>query len=214
MGLSLGILFRIFLALILSFACYAQKSDPVSDVVFWAKALRGTKGSLVAGNKKFSRDCSNFVRASYYGALGKDLFEEAVQAGIYGEVRKEVSGGNLGVVALYRLFKRKYQLSQKPKRGDIVFFDNTYDRNRNKKWDDPLSHAGIVTDIQSDGTVVFIHGGTSRGIEEGFLHLEYPGELKKSGKRINSYIQRSYIWSKERKLSGELVRAFGRVKKS
>lgn len=183
------------------------------NVVLWAKALKGTKGALVARDKKFSRDCSNFVRASYYGALGKDLFEESVRSGIYSEVSREFSGGNLGVIALYRLFQKKYHLGKRPRLGDIVFFDNTYDRNSNKKWDDPLSHAGIVTEIQTDGTVVFIHGGTSRGIDEGFLHLGEPGRLKIGDKQVNSYLQRYYSWNRDKKLSGELFRAFGRLKK-
>ena len=36
---------------------------------------------------------------------------------------------------------------KKARLGDLVFFDNTYDRNRNGRWDDPLSHIAIVIAI-------------------------------------------------------------------
>jgi hypothetical protein len=36
--------------------------------------------------------------------------------------------------------------------GDIIFWDNTWDRNGNKRFgDDPLTHAGIVISIDEDG---------------------------------------------------------------
>ena len=40
-----------------------------------------------------------------------------------------------------------------PKPGDVVFFDNTYDRNKNKRLDDSLTHIAIVVSVDTmDGS--------------------------------------------------------------
>ncbi len=92
-----------------------------------------------------------------------------------------------------------------PRVGDLVFFDNTYDRNKNGKWDDPLSHIAVVLEIDSDGTMILAHGGTSKGRTTMTMNLREPDNPD-----LNSHLRwkkggdpRSY-----RYLSGELWRGF------
>ena len=96
----------------------------------------------------------------------------------------------------------------------MVFFDNTYDKNRNKRWDDPLTHVGLVGNLTPDGTVTYIHGNTGnpKAIKEAFLSTTQPSVYQKDGKVINTYLRKKYEWeplSQRKQLSGELARGFG-----
>ena len=178
------------------------------------KILRQNPKQVTIRDKKFPIDCSNFVRAVYFGANGRDLFEEATKAGITQKLAREsaVFGDQLGVLMIYVLFKHQHRISQSPAPGDIIFFDNTYDRNKNRKRDDFFSHTGLVLEVASDGTVTFIHAGTSKGVQIGFLNLHYPHLHKKDGKIINSYLRHTYAWDNtNQRLTGQLVRGFGRL---
>jgi len=48
--------------------------------------------------------------------------------------------------------------------GDVIFWDNTYDRNGDGVWNDPLTHTGIVTAVNADGTVEFTHSHYRDGV--------------------------------------------------
>lgn len=178
------------------------------------KILRLNPKQITIREKNFRIDCSNFVRAVYYGANGQDLFEEATKAGITQKLTREsaVFGDQLGVLMLYVLFKHRYRVPQTPVPGDIIFFDNTYDRNKNRKRDDYFSHTGLVLEVAGDATVTFIHAGTSKGVQKSFLNLRYPHLHKKDGKIINSYLRHTYTWDNtNQRLTGQLVRGFGRL---
>ena len=180
----------------------------------WALKIGKNKSKTIRiKQKKFYLDCSNFVRAVYYGSIGLDLFKQSNQHGIYQKLKKsKIFTRSIGVASLYVLFKLKYKIVNEPKIGDIIFFDNTYDRNRNKKWDDLLTHAGIVIDIAPDKTITFIHAGTSKHIKIDFMNLKKKKTYKKDKKIINSFLQRRYYWSGKSKLTGQLFRCFGRIK--
>lgn len=51
----------------------------------------------------------------------------------------------------------------RPLPGDLVFFENTWDRNRNGKVDDEYTHIGVVLEVEDDGTILFADNGTSGG---------------------------------------------------
>ena len=44
---------------------------------------------------------------------------------------------------------------------EMVFFDNTYDRNKNHRLDDPLTHIAIVVGVDTDETIQMVHLGGS-----------------------------------------------------
>ncbi|HCL56996.1 MAG TPA: hypothetical protein DHW82_08320 [Spirochaetia bacterium] len=203
----------LFFLLLFFSSIYAQTPSYKEKIITGAlKSYQENPKKITVGEKTFPVDCSNFVRALYYQASGKDLFEESIQTKIYKKVTQDsFFGGSIGGVILFILFKYRYQVDMKPEAGDIVFFDNTYDKNKNGKWDDPITHLGIVVEVMEDSTVVFIHGGTSKGINRGFLNLKKPSIYQKNGKILNSYLQKTYGWNKgKEKLSGQLVRGFAR----
>jgi hypothetical protein len=89
--------------------------------------------------------------------------------------------------------------------GDLVFFDNTYDRNKNGRWDDALSHIAIVIRIGPDGTMTLAHSGTSKGRTTMTMNLHRADDAT-----VNSYLRakKSHDKKSVRYLSGQLWRGF------
>ncbi len=191
-----------------------NKDFDKNQIKNWAIKIKNMKKKSVNIKGKFIKlDCSNYVKAVYLASTGKDLFDEAIKSGIYEKIKKSKKfGRRFGVVMLYVLFRHKYNVSKVPQIGDIIFFDNTYDKNRNKIYDDPLTHTGIVVDIDSNNTVKFIHAGTSKGIDTSYLNMSHPSIYKKNGKILNSFLKRKKYWDKTNKrMAGQLVKSFGRL---
>ncbi|TVQ94723.1 MAG: YARHG domain-containing protein [Deltaproteobacteria bacterium] len=95
-----------------------------------------------------------------------------------------------------------------PRPGDLVFFDNTYDANRNGRQDDPLSHIAIVISVDPDHTVHMVHHG-SRGITPLTMNLRFPSDHRdRNGKVVNSFLAANGYGREGQRLSGELWRAF------
>lgn len=122
----------------------------------------------------FRADCSGFIEAilnragfSAYGSVA-DFYQRAKDLG-----------------ALH--------YNPEPFVGDLVFFHNTYDRNRNGKQDDFYSHIAVVVDVEPDGTIVMAHHGSKRSfirmnLQPDLIHLKKTDD----GKRINSTIKHAY----------------------
>lgn len=101
-----------------------------------------------------------------------------------------------------------------PRPGELIFFDDTHDRNHNGRRDDILTHIGVVLNVDLDGTVTFAHGGTSRGRVEGRMNLLHPSERKSpAGKVWNEPLRLAGSAEPEdaARLTGELWVAWGRV---
>ncbi|MDP1827925.1 MAG: CHAP domain-containing protein [Archangium sp.] len=111
-------------------------------------------------------DCTGLVRAVY-----EDSGIELMGAGVRGDN---------GVTAMWRLaFERSALHTHAPAPGDLVFFRETYDRNRNGRRDDGLTHVGVVETIDGRGTVTFVHrSGT--GVTRAKLDLGSPLDKKRN----------------------------------
>lgn len=145
--------------------------------------------------KGYRSDCSGFVCAAV-NRVGIPL--EGNTRGIW-----EIAKANGGV------HHRKT-----PELGDLVFFDQTYDRNRNGRLDDELTHIAVVMDIELDGTLVLAHGGTGRGRSTLRMNLEFPDvRTDPTGRVLNGYLRaRSKSDPKRTEyLAGQLWRAFATV---
>ncbi|MDH5719866.1 MAG: CHAP domain-containing protein [Spirochaetia bacterium] len=157
---------------------------------------------------RIDKDCAYFVRAAYWLASDKqlDLYEDAI---LSGAVPRNIGSG-VRLLAYYMKNKHTYE-SRKARVGDIIVFDNTYDKNKNRKRDDYYTHVGIVTKIRNDGTIEFVHGNISRTIKKGYINFKYPSKSRIKDVKINSYIRPKYRWERDssRSLAGHLVRAFG-----
>ncbi|SIQ15577.1 hypothetical protein SAMN05920897_104158 [Alkalispirochaeta americana] len=123
-----------------------------------ARALVGRRSLRIRG-RVFPSDCSGVILAIFYQA-GIDLMPAFA-----GET------GN-GVKRLWKLGTPLEESDIAP--GDIIFWDNTYDRNRNNLWDDELTHAGIVAAIDGEGTISYVHHNYRRGIVEEKMNLLRP----------------------------------------
>jgi len=103
---------------------------------------------------------------------------------------------------------------KRPRLGDLAFFDNTYDRNRNGRFDDDLTHIGVVIGVDDDDTITIAHAGTSRGRTLLTMNLRDPKVRRtEEGVVRNDYLRRrlSSDPGHFRYLAGELWRGFATV---
>lgn len=103
-----------------------------------------------------------------------------------------------------------FQLEEEIGEGDIVFFDNTYDRNRDRKVNDPLTHIGIIQRIYPDQTIEFLHH-MQGGIQTGYLNLKNPDRHQMGDRAINTFLRRRTRGDKKgtRYMASHLFASFG-----
>jgi len=118
---------------------------------------------LFVKNRSFNMDCSGTVMAIYWYA-GIDL----------AEAFPSYSGG--GTERIYKYLRDKDLLyrTELPKPGDIIFWDNTYDKNGNGKLDDYHTHMGMVVSVDDAGNIEYIHANYSKGIILAKMNLYKP----------------------------------------
>jgi len=163
------------------------------EVARAARELLGKTRVKIQG-KRYPADCSGLVRG-LYAASGIDLFD----VGFYPKAN--------GVARIYRYVARQGRLHHgTPRPGEIVFFDNTYDRNRDGRRNDPLTHVGVVEEVHRNGTVVVIHFG-SGSVQRLNLNLSKPTRREDGrGNRLNDQLRRG---DARRGLASQLFVAFG-----
>jgi len=206
------------LTVVVFISCASGPTFPVSDgnltddgsgranLVAGALGLLGQKpnATVTVNNRMFVLDCIGTVSAAYW-SVGFDIQRDFPKY-----------QGN-GVSRLYQCMKDWNALHalQSPKIGDIVFWSNTYDRNGNGiDGDDGLTHAGLVVEVEEDGTVHYLHESYSRGVVISFFNLRHPTEPKSpDGKIWNSPMYLGSNYDKPANpphwLSGDLWSAFG-----
>jgi hypothetical protein len=175
---------------------------PGAPVLEAARGLLGAK-RIEHGGRHFNDDCSGFVRASF-SAVDVDLFSLA----------PELPGEN-GVRLIHAFVERYGFLHQGPMPlpGDLVFFDDTWDRNRNGVLDDPLTHIGIVESIEPGGTFVVLHRN-NRGVVREPMNLERPHDaVDELGRPLNAWLRGKLRGETPGTphLMGELFAGFGAV---
>lgn len=171
-----------------------------------AKKLLG-KNSVDVNGRHFNLDCTGVVLGIYYGA-GIDLAAEFPKY-----------TGN-GVKRLYNIMRDHNLLynTRYPQPGDLIFWDNTYDANGNGRFDDYLTHVGMVTEVRPDGTIIYIHHHLRKGIVLEQMNLNDPNTYttEKDGKTIivNSPMRRKGDPKTNGKwLASQLTRNFGQAYK-
>jgi hypothetical protein len=103
------------------------------------------KHPLTGEDMACTMDCSGFVSCVFKSA----------DIGGFETLTSNVEGEN-GVKIIYKALERSKKIYRKkmPKVADIIFFDNTYDRNGNGAIDDELTHVGIVLSVDENGTIM------------------------------------------------------------
>ncbi len=173
----------------------------VERVIEIGRKMVGQREVTIEG-QSHRADCSGFVTACFDHA-GLDLIEPG-------------DAGTSGTEILYRALQRVDGVHEDeiPEPGDLVFFSNTHDRNRNGRVDDDFTHVGFVESVGEDGTVHFLHF-VSGAVRIGRMNLLHPNA------RVNE--ETGAIWndplrrrrkddsSKVRYLTSQLWIGFGRV---
>jgi len=165
-------------------------STPIVGIKVSEIAL-GLKGqtSLAVNGQSMRFDCSGFVQT------------------VFGLADISLSGNTRSLFEKATLEKR---LVTFPSPGDVVFFDNTYDRNKNKRLDDTLTHIAIVVSVDTDGTVKMVHLGGS-GITDLVMNVAHPKEHRSpEGKIWNSYLRINRKGETSPRLAGQLFRTYAR----
>jgi hypothetical protein len=174
------------------------------DLVGAANQLLGRQELVVRG-RRFNMDCTGVVLAIYYSA-GLDLSRDL-----------ERYSGN-GVARLFKSLEARDLLyrTRDPAPGDIIFWDNTYDRNGDGRMNDTLTHTGMVVNTYPDGRVEYIHLNYRRGIILENMNLHHPDAYleTRSGKVtiVNSPMRMKEAGQPhpEKWLASQLYRVFGK----
>lgn len=151
-------------------------------------------------NKRDGGDCSGFVN------MINIKNSEPYYTGV--ELSKFYTNTNRSK-AMYNLMKSDNRIVaiSDPKVGDLVFFEDTLAGTKRKVGALNITHVGIVTQIDSDDTVHFIHHMNGKNVIDQ-LNIKFPSKEVVSGKIVNSQLKRCPKGSKAECLSSNLFSAF------
>jgi hypothetical protein len=187
-------------------AARAGHPDPDLAERLAARAARwvGHAGAFSVGDHRFPPDCSGFAYA-VYAAEGVPLGRLAALA-----APAETSGA----AALHRAAVRYGAVfgggGEWPAPGDLIFFHDTYDRDRDGGADDRFTHVGIVEAV-SGGTVTFLHRG-GRRVVRAVVTPDRPRVATDGEKVLNSPLREKSRGAKGAPaLAGALFAGYGRI---
>jgi hypothetical protein len=170
-----------------------------------AASWAGHREAFTVAGHRFRADCSGFVAAVYQA--------EGVP---FGRLLLRVSPRETSSAAAAYQAVKAYGVTfggggEWPEPGDLIFFHDTYDRDRDGRADDRFTHVGVVEYV-SKGTVVFLHRG-SRGVVRAAMNPAHPDqEVGPDGVRMNSPIRdHRPPLRDDRTLAGQLFAGYGRI---
>lgn len=178
-------------------APFSPKPGARDEAVQLARKLVGKKAVVLAG-KRYPDDCSGLVKA-VYAQVGLDVLANA-------------QTGDNAVTAIWRFAASNGRIYQggRPVAGDLVFFKETYDLNRDGRVNDGLTHVGVVDDIDEDGTVYVIHR-VARGVVRYRMNLGYPDAATLAdGRLVNDWLRTAGNHGKAQ-LTSQLFAGFATV---
>ena len=130
--------------------------------------------------KRDGGDCSGFVTL-VNKKLNRDFFDEK-------ELDKFYTKHGLKSEAMFKLYESKNLIAfDDPKVGDLVFFNNTTRSTKNNKKAKIVTHVGIVSSVEKDGTVGFTHHARGKNAVD-FMNLKNKNTRKKGNKELSSYV--------------------------
>ena len=192
-------LLSLLIAILLNVEAFAQKKvwDELSPLEQRNRFVQ-TALSIQAKPRLMSRkDCSGYIE-SILTQLNFKPFEFA----------SSHPQAEYGVRLIYNFMERVGRVftnRQQPQIGDFIFFSMTYDKNRNRKYDDELTHMGIIQTIDNDQTISFLH------LIRGKVIASKVNLTKPNDTNVNDYIRRELHGHNQSapKLTSELFSGFG-----
>lgn len=147
-------------------------ADDVADEVVFSSRGLVDQTTMVVEDTVYRHDCIGFVEAAY-AAVDMDLTSSIAHLHAQAQV--------LGI----------FHRDPYPHPGDVVFFDNSYDKNRNGVRDDPLTHVAVVESVDADGTIQMIHlGGRRKPVTRKPMNLLHPDRTRsEDGKVWNGHLR-------------------------
>jgi len=214
--LSFGILSLLILLFLLSGCTTLSLYDPAAGetiraaaedgslsevqrrLLYGAEQVLGTQRLSVNG-RNYPADCTGTIQAIYAFA-GIDLRTPMA----------DYSGN--GVTRLNSFLKERELLysTPLPSPGDLVFWDDTYDRNGDGLWNDPLTHVGMVVAVSDEGTISYVHHNYRRGIVLARMNLMKPDTVTEGDRELNSAMRMRDGNVYPRWLSSHLYRELGK----
>ena len=161
------------------------------------------KNAVKYQGKKDGGDCSGFVSLVNKEST-EPFFKPAELNGYYEDSRRSL--------AIYNLLedqKRTYQ--EKPRVGDLIFFANTIKKYSKLKSDENITHIGIITQIDPDETVSFIHHTKGKNLISK-MNLNYPAVAMYDNKTVNSYMEKCPKNEGSQCLAPAYFSAYGKIK--
>ncbi|MDH5724918.1 MAG: CHAP domain-containing protein [Nitrospira sp.] len=181
--------------------CAMAKAVPRQKALATTAVRFVGKSRVEVAGRRYNPDCSGFVRG-VYASQRVDLF------GGLGELNE---GNGVGRIYTHVVEHGRIHYGPTVHPGDLVFFHNTWDFNRDGLPNDPLTHVGVVEKVEPDGTVLFV-SSLSKGIERYRMNLQHPDiHRTPDGRVLNHFLRRkrSADVLGTRYLSGQLFAAFG-----
>ena len=129
-------------------------------------------------NTRIGGDCSGLITAINKNN-GSAIFDPE-------ELNKYYTSGRKSQ-AMFDLYKDKNKISfSQPQVGDLVFFNNTTraTKGRSKKL---ITHVGIISKVNKDGSVEFLHNTGGKNVVS-VMNLSLPNDHQIAGKKVNAYI--------------------------
>lgn len=92
-----------------------------------------------------------------------------------------------------------------PKKGDVIFFDNSYDENKDGEVNDKLTGIGFIVEIDKEDTIHYLTK-TSKGIEMKQMNLKMKDQASIKDKNLTKTVNSQTRWqtAKEKKAGVEV----------
>lgn len=187
--------------------CTTKEPLPPQETIKIAKDDMPKRKEIVANalkhkDKKDGNDCSGFV-SLVNKESGFPYFSPTELNEHFEDTRRSL--------AIYNLLESRNLLHhEKPTIGDLIFFANTVKKYAKGKGIDNITHIGIVTRIDADETVHFLHHTKGKNLM-GYMNLTQPKLSIRDGKTINSYMEKCSISQSHECLAPSYFSAYGRI---
>jgi hypothetical protein len=160
---------KILIILLVLIGFITSSAEPSTNGLLFAQSARWAVGQQVlqVEGTQYNLDCSGVI----YAVCQRSGLMIAPMIWPY--------EGN-GVSRLYQLLEDNELLMDTPQPGDLIFWDNSYDYNGNGLADDQLTHVGIITEIDADGLIHFVHYHYRLGIIEAQMDPMHPDDEERN----------------------------------